>query len=238
MIKTIELMKHSLRRIPMVGQLALGVQGMWMRRTFADSSTYWQARYGRGGNSGDGSFGRLAQFKAEVVNTFVRDNSIQSVLELGCGDGNQLLLAEYPRYMGLDIAPCAIEKCQETFAEVESKQFLLYDPSTFDEVVESLRCDLSLSMDVIYHLVEEEVFETYMGHLFAAASRFVIVYASNFEHRDALPHVRHRCFTDWVEVNLPRWQLIQHIPNRYPHVVGKESVTSSASFYIFGRTTT
>ena len=50
------------------------------------------------------------------------------------------------------------------------------------------------------HLVEDEVFTDYMERLFAAATRYVIVYSSNGapDIEEHAPHVRHRCFTDWV----------------------------------------
>jgi hypothetical protein len=37
---------------------------------FPDSATYWEQRYARGWNSGVGSYGRLAEFKAQVLNNF------------------------------------------------------------------------------------------------------------------------------------------------------------------------
>src|SRR5262249_52775171 len=68
---------------------------------FKSTGDYWDSRYRRGGNSGAGSYGRLAEFKAEAVNRFVRENHILSVVEFGCGDGAQLELAQYPRYTGM-----------------------------------------------------------------------------------------------------------------------------------------
>jgi hypothetical protein len=38
-----------------------------------------------------------------------------------------------------------------------------------------------LSLDVIYHLVETEMFDLHMIHLFQSASRFVIIYSTNFD---------------------------------------------------------
>jgi hypothetical protein len=57
---------------------------------FKSSETYWIARYKRGGDSGRGSYGKLAQFKAGVINKFVEANKINTIIEFGCGDGNQL----------------------------------------------------------------------------------------------------------------------------------------------------
>ena len=36
------------------------------RRTF-ESQSYWKERYAKGGTLGAGSYGRLAQFKSEVI---------------------------------------------------------------------------------------------------------------------------------------------------------------------------
>ena len=54
------------------------------------SSRYWQKRYQRGETSGAGSYGRFAEYKAEVLNRFVAANGIVRAAEFGCGDGNQL----------------------------------------------------------------------------------------------------------------------------------------------------
>lgn len=87
------------------------------------SADYWERRYQSGGDSGAGSYNRLALFKAEILNEFVKSNNISSVIEWGCGDGNQLKLAQYPQYMGIDVSAKAIEICKEKFYEDSSKQF-------------------------------------------------------------------------------------------------------------------
>src|SRR5437899_4317923 len=60
--------------------------------------------FGGRANSGLGSYDKLAEFKAEVLNGFVKENTIKSVIEYGCGDGNQLKFAEYPSYLGFDVS--------------------------------------------------------------------------------------------------------------------------------------
>ena len=62
---------------------------------FNNSTEYWKNRYNLGGNSGDGSYGELAQFKAEFLNKFVTDKNIKTIIEFGSGDGNQLTMAQY-----------------------------------------------------------------------------------------------------------------------------------------------
>ena len=75
------------------------------------SKRYWENRYLSGGNSGDGSYGKYAEFKAKVLNDFVKENQIKEVIEFGCGDGNQLSLAKYPKYTGIDVSGKAIDLC-------------------------------------------------------------------------------------------------------------------------------
>ncbi len=69
-----------------------------MKNNFPGSNKYWTQRYAEGGNSGAGSYGKFARFKAEVINKFVSEREIKSVIEFGCGDGNQLKLANYSRF--------------------------------------------------------------------------------------------------------------------------------------------
>ena len=199
------------------------------RLSFRGSADYWQGRYGQGGTSGDGSYGRLAEFKAEVLNRFVAEHGVTSVLELGCGDGAQLAHAEYPSYIGLDVAPSSLSRCRDRFSDDPTKSFGLYPDD-----LPSRPVDLALSLDVVYHLVEDRVFESHLRDLFQASSRWVIIYSSNEDRPRGALHVRHRKFTDWVEQNAPGWTLTQHVPNRYSVPIGREdSETSFADFYVF-----
>lgn len=197
---------------------------------FLNSSQYWDQRYFLKGNSGPGSYGRLANFKAEIINEFVKNYQINSVIEFGCGDGNQLALACYPSYVGMDVSKTAIDQCINKFSNDKTKRFLI----TSDYKGEIAEC--SMSLDVIYHLVEDDNYIGYMTMLFNAASKFVIIYASNYD--DDIynaSHVRHRRFTDWVKENMPQFQLLEKIPNRYPYEEQNPDHTSLADFYIYKR---
>lgn len=195
---------------------------------FPGSERYWEERYSSGGNSGVGSYDKFATFKAEVINAFVEENRIASVIEFGCGDGNQLSLANYPAYTGFDVSETIISQCREKFILDKSKLFKLTEEYNED------KADLSLSLDVIYHLVEDEVFEIYMRNLFDSSLRFVIIYSSNYDSDQGYrgTHVRHRKFTRWIEENLPTWNLIEHIPNKYPYQ-GNYKKGSFADFYFY-----
>ena len=193
------------------------------------SSNYWDQRYLKNKDSGAGSYGRLADFKAEVLNEFVEANAIQSVIELGSGDGNQLKLANYKSYIGFDVSEEAIRMCKEMFQDDPTKQFFLMDdPDQLDATA-----DLSLSLDVIYHLIEDDVFEGYMNRLFDSSNKFVIIYSSNHEGYLAR-HVRSREFTTWVDNQVSgQWQLKEMIKNRYPFDKTDPDNTSISDFYIY-----
>lgn len=197
------------------------------RFSFKSSNAYWEQRYKKGGTSGAGSYGRLAAYKAEVLNAFVKEHGVESVIEFGSGDGNQLVLAEYPKYTGVDISETAVHICQRKFAGQDTKTFLTV--AEYD----GRRADLAVSLDVIYHLVEDTVYEDYIKTLFDAAERFVIIYASNKDEQPVETHVRHRKFTDWVSKNRTDFQLIDHQPNRFPFNPSDPDNTSFAEFYIF-----
>jgi len=166
---------------------------------------YWETRYATGGTSGRGSYGYSAHWKASVVNEFVRINGIQKVADLGCGDGNQLRLFHFPSYLGIDVSSRAISMCRRRFASDTSKRFVHYDRLTrFTN-----ECEIAMSLDVVFHLVDDESYERYMWDLFSLSDKFVIVYSTNHQTQTAseVYHVRHRCFTRWVRANKPEWLL-------------------------------
>lgn len=195
---------------------------------YVNSADYWEDRYQRDRNSGAGSYGRLAIFKSDTINAFVSEMNIESVVELGVGDGNQLSLANYPKYLGLDVSGTIIKRCRAKFKEDKSKRFMEMQEFNADK----MRAELSLSLDVIYHLVEDEVFEKYVRQLFDVASRYVIIYSSDYDESFA-KHIRHRHFTKWISQNLTGVRLIRKINNKYPYNKSDPEHTSFSDFFIY-----
>ena len=201
-----------------------------LKTAFPGSASYWEQRYAEGGNSGAGSYGRLARFKGAVVNELVEQGDIGSVIDLGCGDGHQLGLMKLPDYIGFDVSRTSLEMCRERHRGDERKRFL-----PFDELP-GHRADLSLSLDVVYHLVEDEVFERYMHGLFDSSRKLVLVYASDPERdlQTANSHVRHRAVTRWVAEQRADFELLGRVENAYP--LQSDPVNESfAHFMIFRR---
>lgn len=193
------------------------------------SAKYWEQRYLRGGTSGAGSYRRLAEFKAKIVNQLVHEEKIARVIEWGCGDGNQLMLADYPEYVGYDVSKEAVGKCQELFRGDNSKQFLWSGAADF---VSEMTGDLALSLDVLYHLVEDDIFELYMQRLFESSTKYVCIYSCNFDRYSAA-HVRCRKFTDYIDRHMPDWRLVKKINNEYPYDEKDPLNTSWSDFYIY-----
>jgi len=227
-------LKHFIKGIPGIGPWAASAYratGLGPKsKPFSGSSSYWESRYASGGNSGVGSYAKFADFKAEIVNKFVADHQVRSVIEFGCGDGNQLKLAIYPRYVGLDVSPTAIAKCRKDFAGDGTKSFVPVSEYQGEKM------DLALSMDVIYHLVEDAIFLQYMRDLFESSSRYVIIYSSDLDNEQSPSpeHVRHRKFSAFVDRDLTEWKLFQHIPNRFPFQ-GDYTTGSFADFFIYAK---
>jgi hypothetical protein len=195
---------------------------------FEGSEAYWENRYRSGGTSGPGSYGELSRFKAEILNAFVASEGVQSVMEFGCGDGHQLSLARYPCYLGLDVSAIAIERCERLFSDDPSKNFKTVDKYA-GETAEAV-----LSLDVIYHLVEDHLFDRYMATLFEGARKWVVIYSSNFEGigEQHAEHVRHRRFTDWIAANRRDWYCVKVIRNEFPFT-GDVKTSSHADFHLF-----
>jgi SAM-dependent methyltransferase len=219
--------KSLVRRSPRLTR-ALGTAYRLLSGRFEGSQEYWIKRYAKGGNSGPGSYSELAKFKARVLNELVREQRIASVIEFGCGDGNQLTIAEYPRYTGYDVSPVAVELCRARFKGDSTKNFCLLGEYT------GQTADLAMSLDVIYHLVEDAVFEAHLRTLFGAATRHVVIYSTNRDAPDdaGQAHVRHRRFSDFVERELRTWKLVrtEQQPNAYS---GDITSSSLAEFFFF-----
>ena len=224
------MIKERIKGIPFLGPLVHEIYIRILGRSkFTTSGAYWEERYKKGGNSGAGSYNNLAQFKGEIINQFVYKNKIETIIEFGSGDGNQLGYFNFKSYLGFDVSQTAISNCQNMYKSDPSKRF---------ELVESYRgekADLTLSLDVIYHLIEDDIYDAYMERLFSSSNKFVIVYSSNSnegEYKKSAPHIKHRHFTDWVEKNSAQFKLVKYIPNKFPEN-GDNHKSSFADFFIF-----
>ncbi len=224
-----KLLKKIIKKIPYVNLIASKIYGGFV---FSNSKSYWEKRYFKNGNSGSGSYGRLSIFKAKIINEFINEKKIKDIIEFGCGDGNQANLLKVKKYIGLDVSTTIIKKCINKFNKDESKSFFIYDSFCFFDNLKIFSADLTISLDVIYHLVETNIFEKYMSDLFNYSKKYVIIYSSNFDSTQ-ISHVKHRKFANWIKKNISNFKLVTKIENKYKFNKLDPNNTSLADFYIY-----
>ena len=100
---------------------------------------------------------------------------------------------------------------------------------------------MAVSLDVIYHLIENTVFHEYMNALFQSSHKWVVIYSSNTtqEEFDKLyptsraVHVKHRRFSDWIACHAMEWKEVGQAPNRYPFQQEDPTNTAFAEFFAY-----
>jgi len=201
----------------------------WVNRaTFPGSTDYWERRYATGGTSGAGSYGAIAEAKAAFLNRFVAEQQVQSVIEFGCGDGNQLALADYPRYTGLDVSRTAVAQCLTRFGADPTKSFAWYDPQHWR--MPAVRAELAISLDVVLHLVEDHLLAQYLRAMSDAADQWMVFFTEDRQTSPGDAHVKYRNVGDWSTM-LVGWRLAH--TERGPRIP-----PSDADFFVFSRAQT
>lgn len=181
---------------------------------------YWEKRYADGRDSGEGSRGEMAKGKASTVNQVIFDYEIGSMIDWGCGDGQVLQhITEQVHYTGVDISPTVIGKVSQLSPH---RSFVLDKTGTM--ITAWLRADMSLSMDVMFHLVNDDDYYRYLNRLFKAAQKAVLIYSTDSDEGLTARHVMRRHWTPDVERMFPEWRLT----SRYPH-------PERAGFYLYNK---
>jgi hypothetical protein len=171
----------------------IGLKNKSIMKKF-DMRGYWENRYINGGNSGEGSRGYHAKWKAHIVNSIIKEYNIKSIFEYGCGDFYQLEMFEgFDTYTGYDISPTILELCKNK-SNNESHIFVDYIPK--DKTY-----DLTMSIDVLQHLVNKNDYEYYINELFSLSHKFVLLYSHNGNVGQTATHIYHRIFTEWIQDN-------------------------------------
>jgi 2-polyprenyl-3-methyl-5-hydroxy-6-metoxy-1,4-benzoquinol methylase len=182
---------------------------------------YWEENYSNGGTSGKGSYGVLAQFKGDVINQFIKGKRIHTVIEFGCGDGNQLKYMNYPSYLGMDISPTSIDICSKMFEKDKTKNFLLYNPKYFINNG-YFKSDLVVCLDVLYHITNEDDFWKTLDDIFSCKPFFIILYTRVTKPEEfvyGIPTIQDRdilsCLSRYQD-----YKLIQIIEQKYKELSG------------------
>ena len=168
---------------------------------------YWQKRYMQGGTSGQGSYGESAQWKAKIVNSVVQRHEIVSVLEFGCGDGNQLSLYDFKTYTGLDVSAEAVKKCQKIYSDVAGFEFHQLSPGQQTIIPNH---DLVICIEVLMHITDESDFVWTLDSLFSNGARFVLICTPMLLHPGVRlgPHEKHRNMTYYFLKYIDKYDIV------------------------------
>lgn len=166
----------------------------------------WDKRYSEGGNSGRGSYGEHYEFKTKVINGFIEKYNIKNVVDFGCGDGNQISNLLFEKYHGVDLSEVSVGLCRSLYADDATKSFGLYELGKKPEK----KAELTMSLDVIYHLIDDSYFEDYMKCLIECTDKYILVYSTNFKDDTWEGHVRHREFDNMLQDEFERIEFIKN----------------------------
>lgn len=177
-------------------------------KRFDNSGDYWRRRYWYGGNSGAGSRGFNAQRKAKFVTDFARSHGLKSIIDLGCGDGECASRIEVPKYTGYDVSEVAVIMARARCRDINGHQFHAFA----DRDIKT--GDLAISMDVAFHLVEDQVYFQHLCDLAEHARIAVLIYSTDYDsHADG--HIRHRNVSrDWMQ-NFSGWAFTREQGGNY-----------------------
>ena len=174
-----------------------------------DTVIYWNKRYRRGKNSGAGSRGQWGDHKVDYVNRLIMGQKVDTLIDWGCGDGMLASRFQVAHYVGLDVSPFALGLCARACGFRPGWGWCLYDG--FDSPWYLPPADLALSLDVIFHLVDDAMYYRHLELLFTSAP-LVAVHSSNRDEHGH-PHVRHREFTRDIPSG---WSLVEKARDKRP----------------------
>ncbi len=168
-----------------------------------DVAGYWNERYRKGWSSGVGSEGNNARIKAGIVNRWIAENAIKSVVDWGCGDGTTLSHLEgFDHYTGVDVSEVIL---RTNAAKFPGLSFVRLDPRNY------LRADMALSMDVLFHQIEDDEFHRHLDQLFSSARKAVVIGSTDDDRGRTAKHVMRRAFTPVVAYRFPQWRLHKQV---------------------------
>lgn len=163
---------------------------------------YWDRRYRSGRTSGAGSEGDAAEVKAVYVRDLLERERVSSIIDWGVGDGTVLKMIDTRiPYIGADVSRTIVARMKVAFRNQPEKQFLLANN------VDGRQADLAMSLDVLFHQVDDIDYELHLHRLFGSAQRLVLIQSSNHDGGQTWEHVRWRRFTPDVMAWYPQWHL-------------------------------
>lgn len=174
-----------------------------------DYKKYWQDRYKNKWNSGAGSYGANAQFKADFINKYVEEHKIFNVLEVWCGDWNNLWLYKIENYVWWDVSQKAIDICKKKYNHDDSKWFVLMDEKSMKNP-EEIWVDLVICLDVLFHVFPKKEWEKTINFCFNAGKR-VLLYTFLYPTGHA-EHINDYRITPYLDTKGIKYKIYKDVP--------------------------
>jgi hypothetical protein len=182
------------------------------------SEIIWNERYSSNSSlgSGSGSKGSLLDFKADFINSFIKENSISGVLDFGHGDLEVAKRISASKYRGIDIFDGS--KFNSTDLDIKLCKFDEYNGEKFDLVI---------CLDVLYHILENEqdYLRRSLDKMCESSEKFLIVYALDSRKDHETTH--HMYNGRWLQHLLEKDNVELVFEQQEPFV------GSSAKFFVF-----
>lgn len=170
---------------------------------------YWDWRYRKTKRgSGEGSRGAAAAAKAAFVNDLIREKQVETVIDWGCGDGEVARQFEVAEYIGLDISTAAVEICSRRITG-PGRTFLHFDGFTPPDLPPA---QLALSLDVIFHQVDDDSYRRHLELVFGSAP-LVCIHSSNHDEQTGVAHFLSRAFVRDIPA---AWRCLREGPEGAP----------------------
>jgi SAM-dependent methyltransferase len=170
--------------------------------------------------SGNSANVRLARFKIDFVNRFIRANAVPNLVEFGCGGGRVMRRLRVAAYIGVESSEAAVLVARGVAGDDRSRVIYRALPA-------GMGAAMALSMDSINRLTGDAEFNVYVRTMFQAAREYVVIYAADRAAAWADTSIHER-LTVHVRRFFPGWELVAQLPS--PH-----AAAGQADFFIYAR---
>jgi 2-polyprenyl-3-methyl-5-hydroxy-6-metoxy-1,4-benzoquinol methylase len=159
-----------------------GAVGTLWQRAFPNA-TFWQWRYltDPGLGSGVGSRGEPLRSKRDLLAAVLDSVRPESVLDVGCGDGEATRGLAMAHYTGIDLSPEAIRRAKAGRVDGE------YLVGTVDE--HQVEAELTLCLDVLIHQADLATYRALVARLWEVTRRVLVISGYERPHGMGAPMV-------------------------------------------------
>lgn len=155
---------------------------------------YWENHYKQGGNSGEGSVGKLRQWKWNTISKY--QPNLNDVIDVGCGDLSFWGDKELPeKYIGIDISESIIEKNK---LKRPKSNFIISN----GEIAFDLHSNNVFCFDMLFHIMNDSEYTEIINNLCKYSNKYIFIYTW-------LVNPMKKCYY------IPQWICYTETDNRY-----------------------